>query len=179
VAEILRGLPEEFQLPILVVLHINEPFGTAFADWLDGQTAMRVAYARDGDRLAAGAGRVMMAPPDRHLVLEGDRLRLTHDPMRHSCRPSVDTLFESVAQSAGAAAIGVLLTGMGRDGASGLLDLRRAGGHTIAQDEASSVVYGMPREAMLLGAVERQLPVGQIGQALSDLVDGRAERRAP
>ena len=177
ILDVLRGLRQPFPLPILFVLHIGEPFALAFADWLDGQTEMRVAYARDGDRLAAGAGRVTMAPPDRHLVLEGDRLRLTRDPMRHSCRPSVDTLFESVARSAGAAAIGVLLTGMGRDGASGLLDLRRAGGHTIAQDEASSVVYGMPREAMLLGAVERQLPADQIGQTLSDLVGARAERR--
>jgi two-component system chemotaxis response regulator CheB len=179
ILEVVRGLRQPFPLPILFVLHIGEPFAVAFADWLDSQTEMRVAYARDGDRLAAGTGRITMAPPDRHLVLEGDRLRLTHDPLRHSCRPSVDTLFESVAQSAGPAAIGVLLTGMGRDGASGLLDIRRAGGHTIAQDEPSSVVYGMPREAMLLGAVDRQLPVSDIGPALSDLAAAGGERRSP
>jgi two-component system chemotaxis response regulator CheB len=179
ILELLRSLRQPFPLPILFVLHIGEPFARAFADWLDGQTEMRVGYARDGDRLAAGIGRVVMAPPDVHLALDGDRLRLTRDAMRHSCRPSVDALFESVARSVGPAAIAVLLTGMGRDGAAGLLDVRRAGGHTIAQDEASSVVYGMPREAVLLGAVDRQLPLHEIGPSLSDLAGCRVERRAP
>jgi two-component system chemotaxis response regulator CheB len=88
---------------------------------------------------------------------------------RHSCRPSVDVLFESVAQSCGPTAIAALLTGMGRDGAAGLLEIRRAGGATIAQDEASSTVYGMPREAKLIGAAERILPLAEIGPALASL----------
>jgi two-component system, chemotaxis family, protein-glutamate methylesterase/glutaminase len=120
-----------------------------------------------------------MAPPDVHLVIRQGRLRLTHDPMRHSCRPSVDALFESVAREYGSAAVAVLLTGMGRDGAAGLLDIRRAGGFTIAQDEASSVVYGMPREAMLLDAVDRQLALAEIGAALSLIAPAAAERRRP
>jgi two-component system chemotaxis response regulator CheB len=94
---------------------------------------------------------------------------LTRDPERHSCRPSVDVLFESLAREYGSSALGCLLTGMGRDGAAGLLDIRRAGGLTIAQDEATSVVYGMPREAMLVGAVERVLPLPDIGPALAML----------
>jgi two-component system chemotaxis response regulator CheB len=179
ILEVLRGLRQPFPVPILFVLHIGEPFGMAFAEWLDGQTGMRVAYARDGDRVSAAAGRVVMAPPDVHLVIRQGRLRLTHDPMRHSCRPAVDALFESVAGEYGGSAVGVLLTGMGRDGAAGLLDIRRAGGFTIGQDEASSVVYGMPREAMLLGAVDRQLPVAEIGPALSLIAATAAERRLP
>jgi two-component system chemotaxis response regulator CheB len=167
ILDVLRGLRQPFPVPILFVLHIGEPFGTTFAEWLDGQTGLRVAYARDGDRVSAMHGSVVMAPPDVHLLVRQGRLRLTHEPMRHSCRPSVDVLFESVAREYGAGAVAVLLTGMGRDGAAGLLDIRRAGGFTIAQDEASSVVYGMPREAMLLDAVDRQLGLADIGPTLS------------
>jgi two-component system chemotaxis response regulator CheB len=162
-------LPSLFALPILFVLHISEPFGSAFAEWLDGQTGIRVAYARNGDLVRARAGQVTMAPPDSHLVVSHGRLRLTRDPARHSCRPSVDLLFESVAREYGPAVIACLLTGMGRDGAAGLLEVRQAGGMTIAQDEETSVVYGMPREAVILGAVERELPLAQIGPALSAL----------
>ena len=102
-------------------------------------------------------------------------MRLTDDPERHSCRPSVDVLFESVAREYGPAAAAVLLTGMGRDGASGLLDIRRAGGFTIAQDEATSVVYGMPREAALIGAAEQILPVDRDRPAIGALSVKRME----
>jgi two-component system chemotaxis response regulator CheB len=179
ILEILRALPLPFPLPILFVLHIGEPFGAAFADWLDGQTGMRVSYARDGDLVSAKAGQVTMAPPESHLMARNGRLRLTQDPPRHSCRPSVDALFESVAREYGPAVIASLLTGMGRDGAAGLLEVRRGGGFTIAQDEGTSVVYGMPREAVLLGAVERELPLAQIGPALSALAMSKREERTP
>jgi two-component system chemotaxis response regulator CheB len=116
-----------------------------------------------------------MAPPDFHLVTRDGRLHLSREAPRHSCRPSVDLLFQSVARDYGSAAIACLLTGMGRDGAAGLLDVRRAGGCTIAQDEATSVVYGMPREAVLLGAVERQLAIGEVGPVLSDLAASRGQ----
>ena len=169
IVELLRHLPPEFQLPILLVLHIGEPFGMAFADWLDGQTQRPVAFARDGEPVSAAKGRVVMAPPNRHLVVRGGHLYLTADPERHSCRPSVDVLFESVAREIGAGATACLLTGMGRDGAAGLLDIRRAGGLTIAQDEASCVVWGMPREAVLLDAAERVLPLREIAPALAQL----------
>jgi len=171
IVEVLRALPPQFDLPVLLVLHINEPFGSAFADWLDAQTPRRVSYAREGEPVAAATGRVVMAPPDRHLVLREGRLQLTQEPERHSCRPSVDMLFESVARDCGANAAGCLLTGMGRDGAAGLLALRRAGGLTIAQDEATSVVYGMPREAALLGAAAHILPLAEIGPALTALAN--------
>lgn len=167
IVRVLRDLPAQLRVPVLLVLHINEPFGSGFAEWLDAQTPHRVAFARDGEPLAGAAGRVLMAPPDRHLLLQGGRLRLTRDAQRHSCRPSVDVLFESVARDGAAAAAGCLLTGMGRDGATGLLAIRRAGGFTVAQDEASCVVYGMPREAALLDAAEAILPLGEIGGALA------------
>jgi two-component system chemotaxis response regulator CheB len=170
VVEVLRGMPAPYPVPILLVMHISESFAAAFTDWLDGQTEHRVAYARDGESLAAAQGRVVMAPADSHLMVQGRQLRLTRDPERHSCRPSVDVLFESVAQNLGAAAAACLLTGMGRDGALGLQEIRRAGGVTIAQDEATSVVYGMPREAVLLGAAQRVLPLGEIGPALAALI---------
>lgn len=175
VLEVLRALPRNFPLPLLLVLHINEPFAAAFAAWLDGQTGFPVSYAKDGELVAATAGRVTMAPPDFHLVVRGGRFRLTRDPERHSCRPAVDTLFESLAKECGASTAACLLTGMGRDGAAGLLQIRHAGGLTIAQDEASSVVYGMPREAFLLGAADHVLPLSKIGSHLGSL---RAQRVA-
>lgn len=165
--ELLRGLPWPFPLPVLVVLHIGEVFAPAFADWLDGQTQHSVRYPIHGERLPSGPG-VLMAPPGRHLVLSGGELLTTEDPERHSCRPSVDVLFESLAREQGAVVGAALLTGMGRDGAAGLLAIRRAGGLTVAQDEATSVVYGMPREAVLLDAAERVLPLAEIGPFLAE-----------
>jgi two-component system chemotaxis response regulator CheB len=170
IVEVLRVLPADFAQPVLLVLHIGEPFGRSFAEWLEGQIHRPVAYALEGQPLAALAGRVAMAPPDHHLRVVGGRLKLDLGPERHSCRPSVDVLFESLAREPLPDRVAAcLLTGMGRDGAQGLLELRRAGAATIAQDEASSIVYGMPREAALLGAAERILPLAQIGGALTVL----------
>jgi two-component system chemotaxis response regulator CheB len=177
--EILRAIPAGFPLPILVVVHIGEPFAIALADWLDGETAHAVAVARDGEPLSGAAGRVVLAPPDRHLVLQGGHLRLTDAPQRHSCRPSVDALFESVAREAGEGGAALLLTGMGRDGAAGLLEVRAAGGVTAAQDEASSVVFGMPREAVLLGAAERVLALREIGPFIASLAVSAQEGGKP
>lgn len=175
IVEILRGLSPRFPLPILLVLHIGEPFAAAFADWLDGTSPLRVAYARDGEVIPpVGQCRILMAPPDRHMVVRGGKLRLTSDPERHSCRPSVDELFESLAREQADRCAGCLLTGMGKDGAAGLLALRRAGGITIAQDEATSVVFGMPREAILLDAAQRVLPLGEIAPALTALAGRKA-----
>ncbi len=178
IVEVMRTLSSDCSLPVLLVLHINEPFGAAFADWLDVQTSRRVAYAQDGEPIGAASGRVVMAPPGRHLIIRDGRTYLTLDPERHSCRPSVDVLFESVAREYGPAAAACLLTGMGRDGAAGLLEVRKAGGFTIAQDEATSIVYGMPREAVLLGAAGRVLPLSEIGPFLTSLaLSGNEVRR--
>jgi len=167
VVQILRSLPSGFPLPILLTIHIGEPFGAAFAEWLDGLSNLRVRYAQDGEPMPpVKSPIVLMAPPGRHLVLHDGRLRLTRDPERFSCRPSVDVLFESLARQAGPSTVACLLTGMGRDGAAGLLALRHAGALTIAQDEASSVIFGMPREAIEMGAAMRVLALDQIAPAL-------------
>jgi two-component system chemotaxis response regulator CheB len=165
---VLSRLPRGFPIPILVVIHISDPFLMPLVAWLDEQSPIRVRVAVDGERLpAVGEPGVLVAPADRHLVVSGDRLRLTAGPERHSCRPSVDVCFESVARALGPRAVGCLLTGMGRDGAAGLLAMKRAGAMTFAQDEATSSVYGMPREAVLLGAARRVLPIDGIGDALA------------
>jgi two-component system chemotaxis response regulator CheB len=169
IVEVLRGLAPRVQAPVLLVLHINEPFGRSIADWLDAQTTRRVSIARHGQPVAELAGCVALAPPGQHLVVRDGLIRLTRGPELHSCRPSVDVLFESVATEFGPSAAGCLLTGMGRDGAAGLLAMRRAGASTIAQDEETSVVYGMPREAALLGAASHILPLEAIGAVLSEL----------
>jgi two-component system chemotaxis response regulator CheB len=177
IVTVLRELPTPIRQPILLVMHLNEPFGKAFAEWLDGQTNLRVTFAADRDPVAAAGGRVVMAPPGRHLIVHDGLLRLTHDAERHSCRPSIDVLFEAAAREYGGAAAAALLTGMGRDGAAGLLAIRQAGGTTIAQDEASSIVYGMPREAVALGAAQRVLPLNEIGAALGRLAGTPAAGR--
>jgi two-component system chemotaxis response regulator CheB len=167
VLRILRDLRPPLPLPILLVIHLGQPFGQAFADWLNQMVPVPVAEAKHGEALPPpGVGRVLMAPPDRHLFVEGGRICLSDGPERHSCRPSVDVLFESVAREIGPSAIGCLLTGMGKDGATGMLDMKRAGAMTLAQDEATSVVFGMPREAIRLGAAGRILPLDDFGKTL-------------
>jgi two-component system chemotaxis response regulator CheB len=172
---VLQGIPTNLPVAILIVLHIDEPFGAAFADWLEQQTPHGVTYAKDGAPIFGPQRKVLMAPPGRHLIVDGARLFLSNDPERHSCKPSIDVLFESLARTFGPETLGCLLTGMGRDGALGLLQLRRAGAFTIAQDEATSTVYGMPREAALLGAADRILPLDEIGRAITDMVTQRAQ----
>lgn len=173
VVEALRRLPKSFPTPVLLVIHISKPFGLGFAEWLDNEIPLPVVIPEDGEPLPRrGKAKVLLAPPDKHLIVKDGLIRLTSDPERHSCRPSVDELFESVAREIGAAAVGCLLTGMGRDGAEGLSAMRRAGALTIVQDETTSVVFGMPREAIRLGAAERVLPIHEIGHALQALALG-------
>lgn len=165
--QILETLPRDFPLPILFVIHIGQAFGGALAEWLNSQSHIPVRCAVDGEPLPGRRDAlVLMAPPDRHLVVRDGRMRLTLEPERHSCRPSVDVLFESVAEEMGEQSVGCLMTGMGRDGASGLLAIRRAGGRTLAQDELTSTVFGMPAEAIRMGAAERVLGVGEIATEL-------------
>ncbi len=171
VSKILGAIPTTFPLPILLVIHISTAFGDAFADWLDGQSVLPVTSASNGQPLPpVGSAGVILAPPDRHLVVRGNRLLLTLEKEVHSCRPSVDVLFTSIAQEVGSRAAAVLLTGMGRDGAAGLLAIRQAGGTTIAQDQESSLIFGMPREAIAIGAASSVLPLSEIAPALSRLI---------
>lgn len=166
VASLLKGLPNTCDVPILMVVHLSEAFASAFVDWLGSVVGRPVALARDGERLRDLGSEVRVAPPGAHLCVVGQHLRLAHSPPRHSCCPAVDVMFESLADTP-LSVVGVLLTGMGRDGAQGLLRLRQRGALTIAQDEASSVVWGMPREAALLGAAVHVLSLDEMIPVLS------------
>jgi two-component system, chemotaxis family, protein-glutamate methylesterase/glutaminase len=177
IVDILRGLEAGFPIPILLVMHIGSSFGAAFTEWLNGQSLLGARYAKDGEPVPKlGESGVVMAPPDRHLVVRNGRLRLTDDPERHSCRPSVDMLFESLAQELGPEVTACLLTGMGKDGAVGLLALRHAGGLTFAQDRESSVVFGMPKEAIDIGAASCVLSLEEMAPALLALARGDKSR---
>lgn len=173
---LLNLLPLDFYPPMLCVVHLSAPFADAFLQWLSQQTSRDVVYAVDGERVWDRAGQVVFAPPNRHLRVTGGRFQLSQDPEVHSCRPSVDVLFESLAAFDARHVAACLLTGMGKDGARGLLQLRRQGALTIAQNEASSVVYGMPREAALIGAAERILPLDDIASELSQLPGARGAK---
>jgi two-component system chemotaxis response regulator CheB len=173
VLQILQDLPSGFPIPILMVIHIGESFGEFLAEWLDSQSGLRVGCAQHGELLPeVGQARVILAPPGRHVVVFGNRLHLTNHEERHSCRPSVDVLFESVAREIGPQSIACLLTGMGKDGAQGLLAVRRAGGRTLAQDEATSTIFGMPQEAIRIGAAEKVVGLRAIAPALVALAGG-------
>jgi two-component system chemotaxis response regulator CheB len=146
-----------------------------FVAWLDDMVPLRVVAAEDGDIAVAGA--VYVAPADRHLEVHGGRLKLVQGPPVSSQKPSGTVLLRSLARNYGRHALAVILTGMGDDGASGLGAVREAGGHTIAEDESTAVVYGMPAVAVRLGAVSEQLPLYEIGPRLLRL--GGSPRAAP
>lgn len=155
-------------VPVLVVQHISRPFLAGFAEWLSAVTALPVQVARDG--MAAAGGTIYLAPDGFNLgITRQRRIRVTPPAPEQQFSPSIDHMFESLAESFGPAALGVLLTGMGLDGAEGLLRLRRAGGTTIVQDEASSAVFGMPREAVERGAAERQMTPADIAEVITTL----------
>jgi len=166
---------------ILIVQHMPAGFTRAFAASLSRTCQMEVREAATGDRVRSGL--ILIAPGDRHLRVrrEGGELvvALGSDPEINRHRPSVDALFDSVVESCGGDAVGVILTGMGADGAAGLRRLRDAGAATIAQNEASCVVYGMPREAVDRGAAERVLPLDKIPPALLLAVLRKSEARRP
>jgi two-component system chemotaxis response regulator CheB len=165
--KLLGGLGPDFPLPILVVQHMGASFLEGFASWLDGVCPFPVVIANHGD--IPSPHTVHIAPAERHLCVSHGRLYLdSADPV--CCqRPSGTMLFATMAQSLGSNALGVLLTGMGKDGAAGLHDIRRAGGYTIAQDEATCAVYGMPGAAVEMGAVCETLPLDQIAPRLLEL----------
>jgi len=161
---------------IVIVQHMPEKFTTALAERLNGLCAMEVKEAADGDRVIDG--RVLIAPGGRHmqLVRNGAQYAVTvrDGPLVNRHKPSVDVLFRSVAAAAGANALGVILTGMGDDGARGLREMREAGARTAAQDEASCTVWGMPREAVRLDAADDVLPLGQVASWLQQAGATRA-----
>jgi two-component system response regulator WspF len=168
-ATVLRGLPRDFPAAVVIVQHVDEQFAPGMAAWLGQQTALTVRVAAEGDRLAPGT--VLLAGTSNHLVFKGaDRVGYEAEPAEYSYRPSVDVLFQSVSHHWPGDVIGVLLTGMGHDGAVGLRALRNQGHHTIAQDAASSAVYGMPKAAARLQAAVEILAVDRIAPRLMGIV---------
>jgi len=166
--EVLEALPANAP-GIVIVQHMPESFTRAFARRLNSICEVDVKEAEDGDTVMRG--HVLIAPGGlRHTLLERQGARycvsVREGPLVSRHRPSVDVLFRSAARSAGSNAVGIIMTGMGDDGARGLLEMREAGARTVAQDEASSIVFGMPKEAIARGAAERVVPLDQIARAL-------------
>lgn len=170
VAQVLRTIPRGFPAPVAYCQHISEGFTEGLAHWLAMETALRVKEAEDG--VVMEAGTVYIAPSGSHLLVRPEgRLELDSGPALRGFRPSCDMLLTSAGEAFGSRCIGVILTGMGRDGARGLKEIRERGGKTIAQDETTSVVWGMPREAVQLGAAQEVLPLDRIGPTLVSWVD--------
>ncbi len=171
---LLRDLPPTFP-GTLIVQHMPEQFTMSFAKRLNQISQMEVREARDSDPV--GRGVALVAPGNQHMLLQqsgaGYLVRVKAGPAVNHHRPSVDVLFQSVARSAGSRAVGVLLTGMGADGAKGLLAMHQRGAYTLAQDEQTCVVFGMPREAVKLGAVDDVLPIQRMSQAIISSLDAQ------
>jgi len=173
--ELLGGLPASLP-PIVITQHMPPGFTRSFAERLDKHSRLHVKEAEHNERLRAGCAYV--APGHAHLAvrqlpLVGYYAQLSESEPVNRHRPSVEVLFLSVAQAAGHGAVAVMLTGMGKDGARAMLALREAGAYNLAQDEASSVVFGMPREAIALGAIHEVVPLSQMAQRLQSAVEAR------
>lgn len=171
--DILHRLPAAFPVPVLVVQHISAGFLPGMVEWMQRACAVRLRIPARGEPVEPGT--VYFAPDGVHMGIDARGMILFNDePSEHGVKPSVSVLFRSVATAYGAAAVGVLLTGMGKDGARELLLLREKGALTVVQDEASSVVFGMPGEAVRLGAAQCVLPPAEIARTLLQVVGGRS-----
>lgn len=163
-----QGFPSGIAAPLVVVQHIADGFLHGLIQWLQSVSEVPIQVALPGDRIEPG--RAYFAPSGHHLEVRGGVLALSDDPPLWGCRPAADILFKSVAENYGERAVGVVLTGMGRDGAEGLKRIRKGGGATFAQDESTSLVFGMPRAAIESGGAERVLPLPEIAPAVVGLV---------
>jgi two-component system response regulator WspF len=175
-ASIFSSLPKDFPAAVAVTQHVDHNFVDGLVHWLQDQSQLRIEMAKPGDKLQPG--KILVAAQENHLAIRSDRhVYYTDEPMDTPYRPSVDVLFRSATSCRGARLCGVLLTGMGKDGAAGLLDMKRASALTIAQNEESSVVYGMPRAAVEMDAAREVLPLERISARLiewaqTSLVEG-------
>ena len=178
VQQLLAELPRTFSLPVLMVQHITRGFSEGYVRWLNETSALPVSLAQEGEKTLSG--RVYLAPEGYHMgVRTGGVVVLSQDPPEHGVRPSVSWLFRSLIRVYGAATLGVLLTGMGADGAEELRMLREKGGVTFAQDRESSVVWGMPGEAVRRGGAVYVLPPRSIASTLVELVRTSEARKGP
>jgi len=169
--EVFKNIDPNLKQPILVVQHMPAGFTEEFANSLNAICPLEVKEASDGDLVKSG--RILIAPGNKHIYVEKKSLatvvRLSDEEQRNGHRPSADVLFESVAKNFQNKALGVIMTGMGRDGAAELAEMRKQGAWTLGQDEESSIVYGMPRVAFELGAVQKQVPLSEMAKAISDI----------
>jgi len=172
--QLLGGLRAGFAAPVLVVQHICAGFVTSLAASLNLTTRLQVKVAEDLEPLRAGT--VYLAPDGCQMGVDSRRVVLSDAPALSGFRPSATYLFDSVGRGFGQAAVGVILTGMGEDGVAGLASLRREGGYVLAQDQATSIIYGMPRAAVDCGVVDEQLPLYQIAARLEEVVRGKSDR---
>jgi two-component system chemotaxis response regulator CheB len=166
--QILSRLPPRFSLPIVVVQHIAAGFGAGFAHWLDTVSSLRVRMVQEPERLEPST--VYLAPEDRHLGVEAGLAVVSEAPAIGGFRPSASYLFHSVARVYGPSALAVVLTGMGEDGVDGLRAVKAARGRVVAQDEESSVVFGMPGVAVAAGLADRVVPLGKIADHIQELL---------
>lgn len=163
--EIFGDLKKDFPVPIVLVQHMGAEFIPTLVEWLNNELRLPVMLARHGEGLKPGA--IAIAPGGRHLAIGRQGLmQITDDKPVNSCCPSIDVLFQSVAAAYGRSALGILLTGMGEDGARGIQSIKASGGRTVAQDEGSSIIFGMPKAAIDLHVVDAVLPLEQIGKLL-------------
>lgn len=171
--EMLPRLPGDLPVPVLIVQHMPPVFTKSLADDLDRHCSLRVQEAKDGQEVRAGT--ILIAPGGKQMKVSREAghtvVRITEDPPENSCRPSVDYLFRSVAAVYGAHSLGVMMTGMGNDGSAGCRNIKRCGGHILAQDEASCVVFGMPRAAIEEGLVDRVAPLSDIAREIVRVVE--------
>lgn len=169
--DVFKMIDPHLKQPILVVQHMPKGFTKAFAESLDKICPLSVKEAEDGDKIEKG--HIYIAPGDNHIVVEeklgGNVIRLSQEPHRNGHRPSADVMFESVAKVYKNRALGVIMTGMGRDGAAQLAEMRKEGAWTLGQDEESCIVYGMPRAGWEMGAVQKQVPLMKMADAISSL----------
>lgn len=169
--DVFKGIDPNLKQPILVVQHMPAGFTAEFADSLDHICPLKVTEARDGEPIMGS--HVYIAPGNYHMMVEhraiGNVIRLSQDPRRNGHRPSADVLFESVAKVFQNRALGVIMTGMGRDGAAELAEMRKKGAWTLGQDQATAIVYGMPKVAWELGGVQKQVPLDKMADEISAL----------
>ena len=175
-ATVLSSFNSTFPYPIVLSQHVDKMFTENFAKWLESQISLKVRLARENDKPQPGV--VLVAGTGDNLMLDSDlRFKYTPEPIHYPYRPSVNVMFESIAQNWNGDAIGVLLTGMGDDGAHGLLKMKMQGWPTIAQDAATCAVYGMPKAAAKLNAADEILPLDQIGKTILDIISNRYKKK--
>ena len=171
VLDILCKLPEHFPIPIILVIHLANTFQDSLRKWLADNSSFKIKIPQNGDLFLNSRGTLFFAPPGKHLAIINNRFRYNNAEPVNFCKPSIDVFFESVARQPQINPIGILLTGMGCDGAEGLKKIRQNGGHTIAQDKSTSIVFGMPQKAIEMKAAIDVLPTLKIADKITDMVN--------